>query len=147
MEAIKALPEGGDLRLLYFLPKFARDRLYTYPLKPKVGEHAFDCHWTTFNFCNDTPDDRFTNADYVAQILQDKYYQIDAPTVYGDLLLVMDDGDRLWHSAVYLADDLVFTKNGDNYRAPWMLMHIDDLLTTYSWIQKPRVVYLRTKGD
>ena len=51
--------------------------------------------------------------------------------MYGDILLLMNDRNEIKHSAVYLADDLVFTKNGNNYRQPWMLMHIPDLLATY----------------
>ena len=31
LEALKQLPTGGSISLLYLLPKFARDRLYTFP--------------------------------------------------------------------------------------------------------------------
>ena len=41
-------------------------------------------------------------------------------------------GDNLpIHAAVYIADDVVFTKNGGNDRQPWMLMKWDDLLARY----------------
>lgn len=147
MEALKALPEGGDLRLFYLLPKFARDRLYTFPLPPQDGEPMMDCHWTTFNFSSETPDNRFADPDYVLQYIKKNYYQITAPSQYGDILLLLNDKNQIKHSAVYLADDIVFTKNGYNYRQPWMLMHIPDLLATYPAATAMKPVYMRLKTD
>lgn len=147
MEALKELPEGGNLGLFYLLPKFARDRLYTYPLPPQPGEPTMDCHWTTFNFCNDIPDNRFNDPNYAVQYIRDNFYQIAAPSFCGDILLLMNDRNEIKHSAVYLADDIVFTKNGNNYRQPWMLMRIPDLLATYPSTPPMRAVYMRHKTD
>jgi hypothetical protein len=147
MEALKALPEGGNLSLFYILPKFARDRLYTFPLPPQDGEPMMDCHWTTFNFSNETPDNRFNDANYAIQYISKNYYQISAPSLCGDILLLMNDKNEIKHSAVYLADDLVFTKNGSNYRQPWMLMHIPDLLASYPAAPAMKPVYMRLKTD
>ena len=147
MEALKALPEGGNLSLFYLLPKFARDRLYTFPLPPQPGEPVMDCHWTTFNFSNDTPDNRFNDPAYAVEYIRKTYYQIAAPSLYGDILLLMNDKNEVKHSAVYLADDLVFTKNGNNYRQPWMLMRIPDLLATYPAIPAMKPIYMRRKTD
>jgi hypothetical protein len=147
MEALKALPEGGDLRLYYVLPKFARDRLYTFPLPPQDGEPMMDCHWTTFNFSNETPDNRFNDPDYAIQYIKKNYYQISAASQYGDILLLMNDKNEIKHSAVYLADDIVFTKNGNNYRQPWMLMHIPDLLASYPATPAMKPVYMRLKTN
>jgi hypothetical protein len=65
----------------------------------------------------------------------------------GDILLLMNDKNEIKHSAVYLADDLVFTKNGNNYRQPWMIMHIPDLLATYPNSPPMRRIYMRTKEN
>jgi hypothetical protein len=59
----------------------------------------------------------------------------------------MNDRQEIKHSAVFLADDLVFTKNGDNYRQPWMIMHIPDLLATYPATPPMHPVYLRPKQN
>lgn len=147
MESLKQLPEGGSISLLYLLPKFARDRLYTFPLPPQPGEPTMDCHWSTFNFCNETPDNRFNDPAYAVQFIQKNYYQIAAPSLYGDIVLLMNDKQEVKHSAVYIADDLVFTKNGNNYRQPWMLMRIPDLLATYPAIPPMRVIYMRRRAD
>jgi hypothetical protein len=145
MRALKNLPEGGNLSLFYVLPKFARDRLYTFPLPPQAGEPTMDCHWTTFNFSNETPDNRFNDPNFAVQYIQKNYYQIAGPSLYGDILLLMNDKSEIKHSAVYLADDLVFTKNGNNYRQGWMIMHIPDLVATYPNKPPMRLIYMRLK--
>lgn len=147
MESLKQSPEGGSISLIYLLPKFARDRLYTFPLPPQPGEPTMDCHWTTFNFSSETPDNRLNDPNYAVQFIQKNYYQIAAPSQYGDVLLLMNDKNEIKHSAVYLAADLVFTKNGNNYRQPWMVMRIPDLLATYPNTPPMRQVYMRRKTD
>jgi hypothetical protein len=147
MEALKRLPEGGNLSLLYLLPKFARERLYTFPQPPQPGEPTMDCHWTTFNFSNETPDNRFNDPAFAVQYIQKNFYQIAAPSVYGDILLLMNDKNEIKHSATYLANDLVFTKNGNNYRQPWMIMRIADLVATYPNTPPMRAIYMRKKTD
>jgi hypothetical protein len=147
LESLKQLPEGGSVSLLYLLPKFARDRLYTFPLPPQPGEPTMDCHWTTFNFGSDTPDNRFNDPAYAIQYIQKNFYQIAGPSLFGDIVLLMNDRQQVKHSAVYLADDIVFTKNGNNYRQPWMLMRIPDLLATYPSTPPMKVVYMRHRTD
>jgi len=135
------------LSLFYLLPKFARNRLYTFPLPPQAGEPTMDCHWSTFNFSNDTPDNRFNDPNFAVEYIRKNYYQIAAPSQYGDVLLLMNDHNEVKHSAVFLADDIVFTKNGNNYRQPWMLMRIPDLLATYPATPPMKPVYMRRKTD
>ncbi|MBW8864272.1 MAG: hypothetical protein JF609_04990 [Verrucomicrobia bacterium] len=147
MEALKALPDGGNLSLFYLMPKFARDRLYTFPLPPQAGEPTMDCHWSTFNFSNETPDNRFNDPAFAVEYIRKNYYQIAAPSICGDILLLMNDRQEVKHSAVFLADDIVFTKNGNNYRQPWMLMRIPDLLATYPSTPPMKAIYMRRKTD
>jgi hypothetical protein len=146
-ESLRQLPEGGSISLLYLLPKFARDRLYTFPLPPQPGEPAIDCHWTKFNFSNETPDNRFNDANFTVEYIRKNFYQIGVPSSYGDILLLMNDKNEVKHSAVFLADDIVFTKNGNNYRQPWMLMHIPNLLATYPATPALKPIYMRRKTD
>ena len=146
-ESIKQLPEGGSLSLLYLLPKFARERLYTFPLPAQAGDAVMDCHWTTFNFSNETPDNRFNDPNFAVEYIRKNFYQIAAPSQYGDVLLLMNDQQQVKHSAVYIADDIVFTKNGNNYRQPWMLMRIPDLLATYPAAPPMKPIYMRRRTE
>ena len=131
LDSIKSLPDGR-IGLVYMLPQFARQRLYTFPLPSQPGDPTMDCHWSTMNFFNEIPDDHFTDPAYTVKYLQSNYYQIAKANAYGDIILFLDgDTSNAIHSAVYLADDIVFTKNGNNMAQPWMLMHLKDLVTKY----------------
>jgi hypothetical protein len=48
---------------------------------------------------------------------------------------------------VYVADNIVFTKNGNNYRQPWMLMRIPDRLTTSPSTPPLHPVYMRYRAE
>jgi hypothetical protein len=50
------------------------------------------------------------------------------------------------HSAVYIADDIMFTKNGRAYAQPWLLMRLKDVVTAYSFGKAPRLVYYRNNA-
>jgi hypothetical protein len=144
MQALKELPHGGRISLLFLLPPFARERLYTFPVREENDPAVMDCHWSTFNFSSVKPDNHFADPNYTIQYLQKNYYQITEPSIYGDIILYMNDRQEFKHSAVYLADDLAFTKYGDNYSQPWMVVRIPDMQAEYSRL-KP--VYFRPKTD
>jgi hypothetical protein len=145
LESIQRRPGGGSASILYFLPPFARQRLYTYPLPGQLGDPAMDCHWSTMNFFNETPDNRFSDPSYTVAFLQNNYYKIARPTAYGDRIFLLDKKNNAIHSAVYLADDIVFTKNGNNSAQPWMLMHLKDLLNEFSSDAAPTEAVYRDK--
>jgi hypothetical protein len=146
LESLKGLPDGR-IGLVYLLPQFARQRLYTFPMPLRPGDPAMDCHWSTMNFFNEVPDDHFTDPAYTVKYLEKNYYQIAAPTKYGDIILFLDgDSNNAIHSAVYLAGDLVFTKNGNNMSQPWMVMHLKDLTTKYESDGPARMLVYRNRS-
>ncbi len=144
LEALRGLPHGGTVSLMYFLPPFARARLYTYPLPSQPGDPVMDCHWTTFNFSSVQPDNRFNDPKFTIDYIQKNFYRIDSPSIYGDILLYMNDKNEIKHSAVFLADDLAYTKYGNNYRQPWMIVRMADMQTMYPTL-KP--FFYRRKVD
>lgn len=148
LESLKDVPDGrGRVGLVYLLPQFARQRLYTFPMPSRPGDPAMDCHWSTMNFFNEVPDDRFADPAYTVKYLEENYYQIAEPSRYGDIIMFMDgDSNNAIHSAVYLADDIVFTKNGNNMAQPWMLMHLKDLVTKYQSDGPGRMLVYRNRN-
>jgi hypothetical protein len=142
LEALKGLPRGGTLGLMFFLPPFARTKLYTYPLPPEPNAPVMDCHWSTFNFSSTEPDNRFSNPAYASEFIRTNFYQISTPSVYGDIVLYFTKEGSVAHSAVFLADDLAFTKYGDNFLQPWMIVHLGDMQSMYPAL-KP--VFFRRK--
>jgi hypothetical protein len=147
LESIQRMQNGGTISAIYLLPKFARDRLYTYPFGENSGDPAMDRHWTTMNFFNEIPDNRFADAQYAAAFLQTNFYRIAQPGLLGDRVFLVDEHGNAIHSAVYIADDIVFTKNGNNFTQPWTLMRLDHLSATYSRLETtPRMIVYRSKS-
>lgn len=146
LESVKR-QEGGTLSLLYFLPPFARERLFTSPLPSSPGDPNMDCHWTAMNFFNQAPDYRFSDLTYTSGFVKTNYYPVAQPSSYGDILFLLDREGNAIHSAVYIADDIVFTKNGNNYAQPWVMMRLPNLLALYCVSDTPRVACYRHKSS
>lgn len=143
LESLKQETNGGVASIFYFLPPFARARLYTYPLPSQPGSPVMDCFWTTMNFFNEIPDNRFSDPQYTVNYLVAHFYRIGKPTMYGDRIFLLNKHGNAIHSAVYLADDIVFTKNGNNFEQPWMLMRLKDMLDEYSADGTPSMAIYR----
>jgi hypothetical protein len=134
LESLTRLPRGGKLDIAHVLPAFARQRLYIYP-SPVLAQDGVrrDCHWTSLNFFSLVPDDRFGDSEEATRHILADFYQIGEQPQYGDLaLFLLPSGDAI-HSAVVLAGNLAFTKNGENLDQPWIIMDIDELRELYGF--------------
>lgn len=132
-EAIKSMPGGGTLDISHLLPAFARQRLFTYPHPAQAADGVRrDCHWTSLNFFSVTPVDRFGDAAVAQQHILQHYYPVGDAPLFGDIVFLSRPDGSVIHSAVYLAADYVFTKNGDSTRQPWTIMDLKDLRELYA---------------
>jgi hypothetical protein len=114
------------------LPPFARKKINTYPVPSADPAHPPpNCSWTAMNFFNDTPEERFRDPEVWTKELETNYKPVTEPTL-GDLLLLLNRDGTLIHIAAFIADDVVFTKNGENDSKPWLLMKWEDVLASYS---------------
>lgn len=147
LESLACVPGSASVSVSFFFPAFARLRLYTYP-DPATDRLALrqDCYWTALNFFNETPDNRFLDERIVQRTLKTEYLEIKAGWTFGDLILLLDHAQTAFHVCVYVADGVVFTKNGVDAGAPWVLMRIPDMLSFYAWKQRIELVGLRHKG-
>lgn len=132
LEALSKVPGGGSIDIVHLLPAFARGRLYTYPFPTEQpgGSHE-DCFWTSMNFFKDVPDERFADFAETRKSLQQEYAPVTGEPGYGDVVLLTDAQGNTFHAAIYLADEVVFTKNGGHFNQPWILMKLSDLLAAY----------------
>jgi hypothetical protein len=148
LESLARAPGGGELDIAHLLPPFARKRLYTFP-EPSADPSTpkRDCVWTSLNFFNDQPDDRLADPGYAQKLIAQQYERVDSPR-FGDIAVLLTPSKQSVHSAVYLADDLVFTKNGFSEMQPWMLMTLADVVTYYSITNTGplELQYFRRKG-
>jgi hypothetical protein len=132
LESAARIPGGINIDIAHLLPRFARKRIYTYPKTDgDSGEMVFDCHWNSMNFWNDPPDDRYSNNAYVIRTLESDYEPVLDAFRFGDIILFMKSDTQAIHSAVYIADNIVFTKNGPSQHSPWILMQMETLVSHY----------------
>lgn len=133
LESLAALPGGGTLDIAHLLPAFGRQRLYIYPHPAQAADGVRrDCHWTSLNFFGLTPEDRFGISEEAQRYIIEHYYGIGETPQFGDLVFFSLPTGEIVHSCVYLAANLVFTKNGDSIRQPWSIMDLDDVTDLYS---------------
>lgn len=131
LESLAQRPGGMTLDIAHVLPKFARAHIFTYPAFDDTVGGARDCHWTALNFFNDVPDDRFVDVQVVKQTIETDYVPaVDRP-MFGDILVFSRPDGTVIHSCVFVADDIVFTKNGGSPVMPWILMNLSDVIAFY----------------
>lgn len=145
IESMTRVPGGSTINVSYFLPPFARLRLYTYPNPRDPNIVREDCFWSAMNFFNTTPDDGYFNPDYTRKTLLSDCTKVDGAKKFGDLLMLLGHDGQALHMCVYLADDVVFTKNGANTQQPWVLMRISEMLAEYEKDKPFQIVTYRRK--
>lgn len=132
LESLAKVPVSEDIDICHMLPRFARSRLYTYPLPsddPIIEKR--DCYWTCMNFFNDIHDDKYTNIAEVRREMAEHYFSVPANPIFGDMVVFYQSNGEAIHSAIYIADNILFTKNGPSYSMPWILMSMEDLMAFY----------------
>ncbi len=129
------------------LPPMARRRLYTYPtLDQAIGGRFPDCHWTSLNFFNNTPVGYYLDTRLASGSLLANYVPVDGPRRFGDVLVYVT-GDSVIHSCVFIADDIVYTKNGENILAPWVFQRLSDVSAIYRATPDVQVRAFRLKNS
>jgi hypothetical protein len=125
----------GTKRLdcIHLLPPLPRRYLYCYPSDEFLVPP--DCHWTSLNFFNSAPVEYQPDVHRFAMYLQKDYVPVESPYTFGDVLVYYTPAGEALHSCVYIADDIVYTKNGQTSAAPWLLMKMRDVERFYSYEQ------------
>jgi hypothetical protein len=153
LESFSKIPNGTLMNILMILPTLPSSEIYLYPNvvdNPLDGPPVNrDCAWTSFNFFRDTPNPDFGKLPYVMKELNANYYALNEAPHYGDLVVIARPDGFLVHVAIYIADDIWFTKNGSNMAHPWMLSSEDDVLKQFEFQIDPGqhliVKYFRNK--
>jgi hypothetical protein len=147
LESVAAPGDDAEIDIIHLLPAFARNRLYRYPrlTAADLNKPALvNCLWTSLNFFNEDPDDRFLDLTASLTELKTNYYIVESSYQLGDVIALLDAEGDLFHVVVYLADDLVFTKNGTSPVAPWTIMPLQRVKDYYrNQSQDPRLIYHR----
>jgi hypothetical protein len=138
----------SDLPLSHLLPPLARKLIFTYPgLDMAKNGMLPDCHWTSLNFFNFEPDQYLLDSRLATSQVLEKFVRVDPPYHYGDILIFLDNTtEDAFHSCVFLADGLVFTKNGRNVLSPWLIMTLDDVKKIYLYRGTGHIQGFRNKN-
>lgn len=132
LQSLVRSSDTNTVDLIHLLPRLPRSLLYTYPAANEAGTNSFlDCHWTVLNFFNLTPDERYQHLDAVTAAILHDYYVVTGTRTFGDILLFAQSDGTVIHSCVYVADNIVFTKNGSSQNSPWILMTLPDVIAYY----------------
>lgn len=148
-ESITRTPGVDHIDLIHLLPPTPRKYLNTFPTLALGVEGTFPgSFWTALNFFRFHPLDDFNDTAFASAHAQENFALAEKPYRFGDLFLIKDiDTNRAIHVCIYIADDIVYTKNGRSLMQPFMLMKIDDLLARYSVATNPAVIVWRLKSS
>ena len=105
--------------LAELLPHLPHAWINTYPVRTAPGQTPPDCFWTSLNFFNITPDDRYFDPAAKTQAFQHNYVRASTADQFGDLIVYADEQGQTLHACVHIAGDVVFTKNGALPSHPW----------------------------
>jgi len=150
LESVARVTGVEAIDVTHFLPPLPRKHLYTFPsLNDGYSGHYPDGFWTALNFfrfsaIEDLPDEPAAIESYL------KAHYVNAPGDhrFGDMVVLRDpEGETVMHAAICIADDIVYTKNGEGIFRPWTLMKMDSMLLRWSHHGKPRVEYWRLKDE
>ena len=140
---------GGSIDVIHLLPIFAREWLYRYPrvsLEDLEKPALANCFWTALNFFEARPDDRFLQLDAAFAVLKRDYYIVHDGYQLGDLVFFATEDGSFYHAAVYVADGILFGKNGSSPLAPWMFVRLEHVKGYYPEHPEGRPVFYRKKG-
>jgi len=132
LNSLAKTPGGTAFNISFFLPTFARLRLYTYPYTwdDRTASRS-DCFFTSMNFFNATADTNFFDHAYTSKVLRTDYTPVEKDPSFGDIVALSTSAGEIFHTCVYIAEDFVFTKNGADPEQPWVLMKLPDMLILY----------------
>jgi hypothetical protein len=148
LESVAEQESGGQIDLAHLLPPLPRKLLYTYPTPDlELAGRSPNCHWTSLNFFNYSPQDLYLDLKLAASRVLAGYIKAKDSARFGDILVFLDAAGNAHHSCVFIADDLVFTKNGENSAVPWILSHLDDVKQVYSRQPGGRIEVYRRRWE
>lgn len=132
LRSIRGTKGAQYLDLVHLLPALPRKLLYTYPDSQMISVGLLpDCHWTTLNFFNYSPQDYYLTQLAATSAILENFTKVDAPYRFGDVLMFINTRGEAVHSCTYIAADIAFTKNGRTPAMPWIFMELTDLEKMY----------------
>jgi hypothetical protein len=134
-EAAANRPGGGMIPLGSLLPPLPSALLHAYRIPTAYVDGpgpSRNCAWTALNFYRRRPVPAYEDASRAAETLTRDFEQVARPR-FGDVAVFLTPDAYMIHLATYLADDLYFTKNGENALHPWVVNSIGELRDSFAY--------------
>jgi len=128
LESVVKAYESGTIDIAHLLPATPRQYLNRYPeLSDGFSGRYPDWFWTCYNFFRFHPLEIHADSPERAELMIRDFHPTLPPHQFGDMIL-LNSGTRIVHGCIYIADDIVFTKNGSDIFSPWLLMKLEDVV-------------------
>ncbi len=131
LEVLRKAQAGSvTVNVSEFFAPWARKRVNTFPRR---DEPSMDCFWTALHFREvREPHVEAITPDGFAMQLGQSYEQVPLDhAVFGDIVAFLLSNERPVHAAVFLARNLVFSKNGGSFKRPWTIESVSALREIY----------------
>ena len=130
LDSLRPHEGSAYVDLLHLLPPVPRRLLNSFP-GPEVDRNV-DCTWTSRQFFSVRADETHCVVSEASRFILDHsdYVPFDERT-FGDVMEFVQPDERAIHTAIYLADDLVYTKNGATRFQPWHISTLTMLRALY----------------
>ncbi|MFT4589910.1 MAG: hypothetical protein ACI9VS_000794 [Candidatus Binatia bacterium] len=150
LESLWEADNRASMDVVFFLPPLARNLLHTYPggdslVRPNAS--YWNCSWTALNFFAQRPDPRYVDLTLAEEALQQECRLVKADRAFGDVLVWRDELGKPLHMAVYVAGDVVFTKNGFDAQHPWTLMSMEQMAIRFPSDGIPKIEAYRKRSS
>ncbi len=128
LESVVEHNDGGTIDVAHLLPGIPRQYLNQFPDALDAANGRLpDWFWTCFNFFRTSPRDVYADSPERETMILKEFEAALPPNQFGDMLLLNSNG-RIIHGCIYIAEDIVYTKNGPDIYSPWVLMKIQDVV-------------------
>ncbi len=136
LKSLALVRGGASVDVALFIPPLADSLLYSYPHRQAGFPVQPNCVWSSMNFFNTEPDNRFLEERFTGEVLNSQYRVVPKADAFGDIVMLYkpapDGGMDMIHMCVHIVDGIVFTKNGGNIYAPWVLMRMPDVAALFA---------------
>lgn len=128
LESVVHSNEGGSIDIAHLLPAIPRQYLNIFPaLSDGLNGRFPDWFWTCYNFFRFTPRPVYADSPERDSLILREFIEVSPPYQFGDMI-VLSSGGKSIHGCIYIAEEIVYTKNGPDVFSPWVLMRVQDVI-------------------
>lgn len=128
LESVVTQNDGSSIDIAHLIPALPRQYLNQFPDTQDGAEGRLpDWFWTCYNFFRSSPRAVYADSPDRERLILKEFEPAMPLNQFGDLLL-LNSGGRIIHGCIYIAADIVYTKNSSDIYSPWIFMRIQDVI-------------------